>query len=45
MNKTSIKSRNIKIINKSLNTINLGYINKNEIFKRNNANINKKRKK
>ena len=42
MNKTSIKSRNIKIINKSLNTINLGYLNKDEIFKRNNSNIDKK---
>jgi len=36
-NKTMIKNKNLKKINKTINSINLGYISKNELMKKNNS--------
>jgi len=41
-NQTVAKNFNMKNINKTINTINLGYINKDEILKKNNSEINNK---
>ena len=41
-NMSSIQNKYRTIVNKTLNTINLGYINKDDLFRRSNSNIDKK---